>query len=106
VSAGFSPNDKFVASTAGDGILKLYRGDAGEQNWAVAFSPDSNNIMVSRAGQVASTFVWSTEDPRSSPITLKEERGWQRVVRWSPDGKRVAIGAADRRLMVFNRAMT
>jgi WD40 repeat protein len=28
-SAGFSPNDKFVASTARDGILKLYRGDTG-----------------------------------------------------------------------------
>jgi WD40 repeat protein len=117
MSAGFSPNDKFVASTAWDGILKLYRGDTGElvrnygptggQNWAVAFSADSNSIAVSRGGQVASTFVWSTEDPRSFPITLRGERGWQRVIRWSPDGKRVAIGAADGRLMVFNaRAMT
>jgi WD40 repeat protein len=68
---------------------------------------DLNNIAVSRGGQVASTFVWSTEDPRSFPITLKGERGWQSVVRWSLDGKRVAIGAADGRLMVFNaRAMT
>jgi WD40 repeat protein len=49
MSTGFSPNDKFVAFTTGDGILKLDRGDTGElagaycptggQKWAVAFSP-------------------------------------------------------------------
>jgi WD40 repeat protein len=113
----FSPNDEYIASTASDGVLKLYRGDTGEliknygptggQNWAVAFSPDSKNIAVSRGGRVASTFVWSTDDQRSFPTTLTGQRGWQRVIQWSPDGKRVAIGAADGRLVVYNvRVMT
>ena len=30
ISAEFSPNDKFIASTAWDGIFKLYRGDTGD----------------------------------------------------------------------------
>jgi WD40 repeat protein len=33
---------------------------------------------------------------------LEGAQGWQRVISWSPDGKRLAIGAADGRLIVYD----
>lgn len=112
--AGFSPNDKFIASAAWDGYLKLYSGEDGKlirnygptgaQNWACAFDPEANNIAVSTG---RNTFLWRTDDPRSFPVTLVGKRGWQRVISYSPDGKKLAIGAAEGRLVVYDtKAMT
>ena len=79
--AGFSPNDKLIATTAWDEYFKLYDGKSGKhirdfgptggRNWACDFSLDSNNLAVSRGSGGPSTFVWRTDDPRSFPITLK-----------------------------------
>ena len=111
--AGFSPDDKLVATTSWDGLCKLYDaksgkhirdyGPTGGQNWACRFSNDSKNLAVSRgSGAGPCTFVWRTDDPRSFPIALQGTRGWQRSISWSPDGGRLAIGAADMRLIVYD----
>jgi WD40 repeat protein len=116
--AGFSPDDKLIATTSWDGSCKLYDaktgkhirdyGPTGGQNLACDFSIDSKNLAVSRgSGAGPNTFVWRTDDPRSFPITLQGTRGWQRSISWSPDGRRLAIGAADMRLIVYDaRSMT
>ncbi|KAH8805354.1 WD40-repeat-containing domain protein [Xylogone sp. PMI_703] len=110
--AGFSPSSEFIASTAWDGYLRLYNGCSGKlirdygptggQNWACDFSTDSRNLAVSRGNPLANTFVWRTDDPQSFPITLHGIKGaWQRVITFSPDGKHLAIAAADGRLVVY-----
>lgn len=115
--AGFSPDDKLIATTSWDGYCKLYDGKSGKhirdygptggQNWVCEFSIDSKNLAVSRGSGGVSTFVWRTDDPQSFPITLEGRQGWQRVISWSPDGNRLAIGAADGRLVVYDaRSMT
>lgn len=115
--AGFSPDDKLIATTAWDGYCKLYVGKTGThirdygptggRNWACDFSADSKNLAVSRGSGGANTYVWRTDEDRSFPITIKGGQGWQRVISFSPDGERLAIGAADGRLIVYDaRSMT
>tara|TARA_R110002060_G_scaffold22930_4_gene31088 strand:+ start:51 stop:1373 length:1323 start_codon:yes stop_codon:yes gene_type:complete len=114
---GFSPDDSLIVTNAWDGYTKVYSakdgkhvrdlGPTGGQNWACAFSPDGENLAVSRGNSGPSTFIWRPEDPQSFPITLEGTVGWQRHIAWSPDGSRLAIGAADGRLVVYDaRSMT
>lgn len=115
--AGFSPDDKLIVTSAWDGFAKLYDakdgkhlrdlGPTGGQNWACDFSPDSKNLAVSRGSSGPSTFVWQPTDPQSFPTVLGGANGWQRVISWSPDGGRLAIGAGDGRLVVYDaKSMT
>ncbi|KAF8854744.1 WD40 repeat-like protein [Acephala macrosclerotiorum] len=83
---GLSPDDQYIASAARDGYLKLYStidgilirnyGPTGGQNCACAFDKEGKNLMVTTTG-------------------------WQRVISYSPDGTKLAIGAADGRLVVY-----
>ncbi|CZR69488.1 uncharacterized protein PAC_19388 [Phialocephala subalpina] len=108
---GFSPDDELIASAAWDGFLKLYSskegklirdyGPTGGQNWACAFDEEGKNLVVTRGGRPPSAFVWRTDDPRSFPVSLKGTSGWQRVISYSPDGAKLAIGAADGRLVIY-----
>lgn len=112
MSVGFSPNDKLIVSNAWDGFAKLYDvkdgkhvrdlGPTGGQNWACDFSPNSENLALSRGSGLPITFVWRPGDPQSFPIALQGTSGWQRVISWSPDGSRLAIGAEDGRLVVYD----
>ncbi|KAH7412794.1 quinon protein alcohol dehydrogenase-like superfamily [Cadophora sp. MPI-SDFR-AT-0126] len=115
--AGFSPDDSLIVTNAWDGYAKVYStkdgkhlrdlGPTGGQNWACDFSPDGENLAVSRGSRGPSTFIWKPEDPQSFPVALEGTTGWQRHIAWSPDGSRLAIGAADGRLVIYNaRSMT
>ncbi|KAK0121781.1 hypothetical protein ONS95_010064 [Cadophora gregata] len=114
---GFSPDDSLIVSTAWDGYAKVYSGTDGKQirdlgptggqNWACDFSPDGENLAVSRGNRGPSTFVWRLKDPQSFPIALEGTKGMQRHIAWSPDGIRLAIGAMNGRLIVYDaRSMT
>ncbi|PVH78120.1 WD40 repeat-like protein [Cadophora sp. DSE1049] len=114
---GFSPDDSLIVSNAWDGYAKVFSakggkhlrdlGPTGGQNWACEFSPDGENLAVSRGSGGPSTFIWKPEDPQSFPVALEGTTGWQRHIAWSPDGSRLAIGAADGRLVIYDtRSMT
>ncbi|KAL3421672.1 vegetative incompatibility protein het-e-1 [Phlyctema vagabunda] len=109
--AGFSPNDKFIASVAWDGTVRIWDtttgdtkhvlGSFGGQMWAGAFSPDSTHFAFSLGSPKTVIFVYSigtgAEVSRSQDINR-----WVRTFDWSPDGSLLAAGGDDGQVFIWD----
>jgi WD40 repeat protein len=104
-SVAFSPNGKLVASASWDQTFRIWSAETGEclhvigptgaQNWAVAFTPSSDHVVLSGGGG----------SDRPSPLALysiatgeevsrlhhPDLDAWLRIIAIHPDGKSVAV---------------
>ena len=105
-SLNFSP-DGSLLSVAGFHEVVLWKGDGGEQVarlvglservQSLQFSPDGKKLAVAggRPAQMGEIQIWDVEKRK---LLLSAPQGFDTVygVSWSPDGKTVAFGCADK----------
>ncbi len=114
-SVSFSPDGRTVASSSGDGSVKLWnvatgaeirtlRGHAGTVT-SVAFSPDGNTLASAGKDQVVK--LWNAESGQLIH-TLKPGDGvvvsFVLNVAFSPDGRTLASASADGKVKLWNVA--
>ncbi|MET0448214.1 MAG: NB-ARC domain-containing protein [Aeromicrobium sp.] len=98
----WSPDGRRVASTGGDGVLRIWSVDdaseprtvAGPDGWirSVAWSPDGRRLAYGD-GEGA---VWLTDpDGHDAPVELGRHGTWVRALAWSQDGIRLASASDD-----------
>lgn len=110
---GFSPDDKFIASVCWDRTFRVWDHGSGDllhtfrsegQNWTGAFSPNSR-FFAGTSGQ-GRLWVWDIVHGVEIVAGMDMTRRWCRTLDWSPDGKRLVIGAQGwGRVVVFDLKM-
>jgi len=108
----FSPDGKTLASSAGDGKLKLWNVATGKKLWetaghggstirSVAFSPDGK--MLATGSYDRNVKLWNAADGK--PLkTLEGHRLSVRIVTFSPDGKWLASSSSDKKVILWDVA--
>ena len=91
----FSPNNQMIATGDSTGtvqlwnlqgaLLKTFKAHASEVE-ALAFSPDSQQLLT---GGDTTARLW---DLQGNPLQQFDSSGWVRLVQFSPDGQRIAVG--------------
>jgi len=114
-------SDGLVAASALDGVIRAWDGETGEtvlalesgpaESWGVAFDPNEGSSLLAVAGGVAQCVnVYNVRDgSKKSTLELpattteKPQNGrFVHCVAYSPDGKRIACGASDGTVAVFD----
>ena len=96
---GFSPDDRLIASVSWDRTFRIWDHGRGTllhtfrsegQNWTGGFSPDAR-FFAGTSGQ-GRLWVWDVaHGVEVARVDLASS--WCRTLDWSPDGKRLLIGA-------------
>lgn len=102
--AGWSPDDKTIATASWDSHYKLWDADTGEckhdigptgcQNWAGAFSPDGKYVLLSGGrgdGRVTIYSVDTGEEYTKLQREGIELKDWVRYFAWNPAGDCIAL---------------
>lgn len=100
--AGWSLDDKTIATASWDEHYKLWDASTGEckhtigptdgQNWSGAFSPDGKHVMLSggRPTKVAIYHIQTGAEVKTLE-TDSVKKTWVRYFSWNPNGKQIAI---------------
>jgi WD40 repeat protein len=113
VSVAFAPDERRLASSGIDGVIKVWEHDG--KRWverfslhdhlgavhAVAFSP--NGRQLASAGQDGSVRVWDAESGRGI-IVLRGHTDCAYTLAYSPDGRYLASGSSDGTIRVWDAA--
>jgi hypothetical protein len=104
----FSPDEKILASTGYDRLVKLWDVNAGkllrvlkdhsDSVYGLSFSPDGT--LLASGGADRAVKVWDVATGNRL-YTLGESTDWVYAVAWSPDGKHVAAAGVDRSIRVW-----
>lgn len=104
-SVAFSPNGKFVASASWDQTFRIWSvatgeclhkiGPTGAQNWAVAFTPSSDHVVLSGGGKrdkpsPLALYNMATGE-EVSRLHYPDLNSWLRTIAINPDGKSAAV---------------
>lgn len=104
VWAGWSPDDKTVATSCWDGTVALW--DVGDldkitlkhmlgpsrgQNWTAAFSPDSSMIAHGTGSHEHVVRIWEVESG-AHVLSVANMPAWSRTLAWSPDSASLSAG--------------
>ncbi|KAJ3564023.1 hypothetical protein NPX13_g7988 [Xylaria arbuscula] len=102
MSAAFSPDGKYVSTTAWDSYSKIWNASTGElihtfgptggQNWLTNFSPDGKYVLMANAGKNTAVNIWPVANFSSEPIVFNGFNDWVRQASWTSDNKLLAIG--------------
>ncbi len=106
----FSPDNNLIATASSDKTIGLWRTSDGELVdmlkghedwvWDVNFYPDPKDTLLVSGGADNTVRVWDYQQNKLL-ITLKGHKGWVRAVSFSPNGKEIASGGADQRLIIW-----
>ena len=104
-----SPNGKYIATGGGDNVINLYstktwehlktlHGHTGRIS-ALAF-PARNSSLLGSTSMDGTVRVWSVPDGDQEKL-MKSEGGKFMAMAFNPDGKMVAAGGADQKIMLW-----
>ena len=107
---GGSPDGKVVGTSAWDGTAKLWDAIDGRllhtltsglrtQNWAAAFSPDSETFVIGSGDSATRGYSVRTG---AELFVVRFERGWIRALHFSHNGKYLAAGCANGTVRIYD----
>jgi len=106
IVAAWSPDDRLLAFSGDDGVVRIVDTAGVEQVrycghsdivWTMAFSPDAR--YMASAGYDRSVHDWEV-DSGEILYVFGGHSGWVNSVAWSPDGTRIASGDGERVIVV------
>ena len=114
-SIAFSPDGKMLAAASHNSgnTLSVWNVDLKQQVWttntaippnAVAFTPDGKALVSGGGGGNGNARVWELATGRELQPFPKLHKGWLNHITFSPDGRTLATGAADDRLILWDFA--
>src|SRR5262249_41043987 len=104
----FSPDNKLLATTGYDRLIKLWDVATGHEVWvlkdhsatvySLSFSPDSKLLASGAADRAVK--VWDLATGKRL-YTLGESTDWVYAVAWSPDGLHLAAAGVDKSIRIW-----
>lgn len=106
----WNPDDTYLATVNGDGILELWDPTTGEPRSSRNFGSDRHNRVawrsdgrvIAAAGQAGEVLIYDPKDPTRAIARFQGHRGAAKDVAWIQDGSRLASCGIDGTVRVWD----